>query len=186
VDLSDFPQLDVSTARRSHNFVIEEPRDVGPIGHLVRNTVEDTKNDVASAATTVVNQVSSHLDTLLNEIKPGIPEYYHVGLLSYCQCQDNILTSCSDPSTSFSFSLWGIFQSLTGNANELSANGGETYLTGNLNNTRAIISLYISAFVTACLTFILGVKRVFDPDGMTFPVVSSAVCRTEQAMREKG
>lgn len=185
MDLSDFPKLDVSAARRSQSFGIEEPRDGGPIAHVVRNTVEDAKNDVANAATTVVNQVSSHLDTLLNEIK-GIPEYYHVGLLSYCEGQDNILNSCSDPSTSFSFSLWGIFQSLTGNANELSANGSATYLTGNLNNTRAIISLYISAFVTAFLTLILGVKRVFDPDGMTFPVVFSTVCRTKQAMREKG
>ena len=178
--------MDVSAARRSHRLGIEEPRDVGPIGHLVRNTVEDAKNDVDTATTTAVNQVSSHLETLLTKIKPDIPEYYHVGLLSYCEGQNNILNSCSNPSTSFSFSLWGIFQSLTGNANELSASGGATYLTGNLNNTRAIISLYISAFVTAFLTLILGVKRVFDPDGMTFPVVFSTVCRTKQSMREKG
>ena len=104
MDLSDFPKLDVSAARRSHNFGIEEPRDVGPIGHLVRNIVEYAKNDVASAVTTVVNQVSSHLEILLNEIKLDIPEYYHVGLLSYCKGQDNILNSCSNPSTSFSFS----------------------------------------------------------------------------------
>ena len=179
MDLSDFPQLDVSAVRRSHSFGIETPRDIGPIGHLARNLVEDTKHDVATAATTGINQVSSHLDTLLNKIKAGIPEYYHVGLLGYCEGQDNILSSCSDPSTSFSFSLWGIFQSLTGNANELSASGGETYLTGNVNNTRAIISLYISAFVTAFLTLLLGVKRVFDPDGMTFPLVSSAVSPTD-------
>lgn len=185
MDLTNFPQLDVSAARRSHNLGIREPRDVGQIGHFVRNTIEDTTNEVATAATTVVSSVSDHLETLLKEI-PDIPQYYHVGLLSYCEGKDSILNSCSDPSTSFSFSLWGRFQSLAGNANQLSASEGETYLTGNPNNTRAIISLYISAFVTAFLTLILGIKRVFDPHGMTFSVLSSVVCHTEQAMCEKG
>jgi hypothetical protein len=89
VDLSNFPQLDVSAARRSHIPEIGQTKDVGLIGHLVRSTVKDAEQTVAKGAMTVVSQVSSPLQTLLKEIKADLPEYYHVGLLGYCKGQDN-------------------------------------------------------------------------------------------------
>lgn len=175
VDLSNFPQLDVSNSRRAHIPEIEQTKDVGLIGHLVRSTVKDAEQTVANGAMTVVSQVSSQLQTLLKEIKTDLPEYYHVGLLGYCKGQDNIINSCSDPSTLFSFNLWGLFQSLATNANGLSASDGETYLTGNLNSARAIICLYISAFVAAFLSLILGIKRIVAPGGNGILVASSIV-----------
>ena len=175
MDLSGFPQLGVSAARRSPILEIGQTKDVGLIGHLVRRTVQDAEQTMAKGAMTVFSEVSSHLKTFFDEIKADLPEYYHVGLLGYCKGQDNIINSCSDPSTSFSFNLWGLFQSLAPNASGLSASDGETYLTGNLNNTRAIICLYISAFVAAFLSLVLGIKKSFAPGENSLLVASSVV-----------
>jgi hypothetical protein len=88
---------------------------------------------------------------------------------------DCIINSCSDPSTSFSFNLWALFQSIATNANGLSASDGQTYLTGNLNSARAIICLYISGFVAAFLSLVLGIKKIVAPGGNGILVASLIV-----------
>ena len=140
-----------------------------------RGAGEETRRDLSTGAATAVGQVSNNLETFLDGIKADLPAYYHVGLLSYCQGRDNIVNRCSDPSTSFAFSLWGTFKSLAVEMNGFSASDGVVYLAGNLSSSRAIICLYISAFVAAFLTLVFGIKRIFVSHGSAILVISSIV-----------
>ncbi|OQD79257.1 hypothetical protein PENANT_c056G04789 [Penicillium antarcticum] len=174
VDLSNFPRIDDAIARRSLDTVgTRLLNHTNSMQLAARSAGEGAQKHLARGAGSAVGQVSNDLGTLLNNIKADLPAYYHVGLLSYCQGRDGILNKCSDTSTSFSFNLWGIFKSLASEMNGLSASDGEVYITGNLHSSRAIICLYISAYVAAFLTLVFGVKRVFVSHGSALLVVSS-------------
>ncbi|CRL30739.1 Actin cortical patch SUR7/pH-response regulator PalI [Penicillium camemberti] len=74
-------------------------------------------SDVANTASSEANSVPGHakVQSLSDEIKSHLPDLYSVGLWGYCQDQKETVSysSCSQPSTSFSFDLLSIFGSVS-------------------------------------------------------------------------
>ncbi|KAJ5642286.1 hypothetical protein N7490_006286 [Penicillium lividum] len=141
---------------------------------VVSTAAESLQSDVtetSAAAETAVSQVSSRIETLSKNLKLQLPEYYSIGLLGYCKGEDDKPTTCSDPSTSFSFNLSGIFNSISTEVNDIFSDIDETALTGYHDAVRALILLYILAFIAAFLTTIFAIRKVVAPGGNKLLVV---------------
>lgn len=176
--MSDFPQIAALHARHSQDpDSVDHSRAVVQTEGSDSTTVVDNVQNVAPLITTqATRQKRSYLDTLLTEIKGELPAYYHVGLLGYCQGKDGTISSCSKPDPSFSFSLWGTFSTYAAKVVSLLGNDRGNFLSGNVHNSYAITCLYISSFVTAFVTLIMGITRVLVSRGGGLFLVFSTVC----------
>jgi hypothetical protein len=117
----------------------------------------------------------SYLDTLLTDVKGELPAYYHVGLLGYCEGQNGTISRCTNPEISFSFSLWATFSTYAAKLAAWLGNGKQSFLSGNVHHSYAIICLYTSGFVTAFLTLTASINRVFFSKVGGFLLVFSVV-----------
>jgi hypothetical protein len=171
VDLTDFPQISSLHARGSQDLIGRGySRALTKIGDA-----DSGKQDMAVALDQVATARGSYLDSLLTEVKGKLPDYYHVGLLSYCQGQNGTISSCTDPGISFSFSLWATFSAYAARLVAWLGNDKGSFLSGNVHHSYAIICLYISSFVTAFLALAASITRVFASKGGGLLLVFSAV-----------
>ncbi|KAJ6102612.1 actin cortical patch SUR7/pH-response regulator pali [Penicillium sp. IBT 16267x] len=180
VNLSNFPEINGLPIRRSLDIGgVDASSITGGVASVVSTAAESTQSDlteVSAAAQTAVSEVSTRLETLSKDLKSQLPEYYSIGLLGYCKGEDDKPTGCSNPTTSFSFNLSGIFNSVSTEVNDFISGIDETALTGYQNVVRALIWLYILAFIAAFLTTIFGIRKVFASGGNKLLLVSCTVC----------
>lgn len=173
VDLTDFPQISSLHARGSQEWVSRDHSRT----HLTHiGDADSGKQDTAVVPDQVVRPRRSYLDKLLTEVKGELPEYFHVGLLGYCQGQNGTIASCTNPGILFSFSLWATFSAYAGKLVAWLGNDKGSFLSGNVHHSYAIICLYISSFVTAFLSLAASITRVFASRGGGLLLIFSAVC----------
>ncbi|CAI7673106.1 unnamed protein product [Penicillium viridicatum] len=145
VDLKEFPKFHDLESR--HLFNIDNAR----IESGGRNAVEGVASSVHTSANEAINEassaVSSTLKAQVHELKSHLPQYYLVGLWSYCKAKDGSEMVCSDPSTSFTFDLSTVLDSTS------------------IRLSENVIRLYIAGFVVATLTGILACRKVFYSKG---------------------
>ncbi|KAJ5642535.1 hypothetical protein N7490_006535 [Penicillium lividum] len=169
VNLTDFPNLDGLSVRRSlslgnldvSNVAAEASAVVNSVGHSAETAVAEA----SAAASTAVSHVSSELEELTDELKSHLPDYYSVGLWSYCKGQNGTVTNCSDPSISFSFDLLSMFDLVSTEVNDLLPGLNQTVLAGYRDVSQGIIWLYIFGFISTILVVILGVRKVIFSGG---------------------
>ncbi|KAF3009275.1 hypothetical protein E8E15_002494 [Penicillium rubens] len=169
VNLTDFPNLDGLSVRRSlslgnldgSSVAAEASAAVNSVGHSAGTAVAEA----SAAASTVASHVSSELEDLTDKLKSHLPEYYSVGLWGYCKGQNGSVTNCSDPSTSFSFDLLNIFDSVSTEINDFIPSLNQTVFAGYRDVSQAIIWLYILGFISTVLVVILGVRKAVFSGG---------------------
>ncbi|CAG8129567.1 unnamed protein product, partial [Penicillium nalgiovense] len=107
--LKEFPKLHDLQIRDSFNI------DNARIESGGRNPVEGVASSVHTSANEAIHEatsaVSSRVEAQVHELKSRLPQYYLVGLWSYCKAKDRSEMVCSDPSTSFTFDLSTVLDS---------------------------------------------------------------------------
>lgn len=142
--------------------------------------VESIATKASTAAGTAVSQASDALRTLAKELKSELPAYYTVGLWGYCEGNDTQVISCSRPSVSFTFNISGILRSASTEIGELVSTIDEKVLNGYYDVSRAVTSLYISGFVAATLTAVLGIRKTFFDGGSKLLIIFCVVIMSSQ------
>lgn len=182
MNLTDFPNLDGLSVRRSlslgnldgSSVAAEASAAVNSVGHSAGTAVAEA----SAAASTVASHVSSELEDLTDKLKSYLPEYYSVGLWGYCKGQNGSVTNCSDPSTSFSFDLLNIFDSVSTEINDFIPSLNQTVFAGYRDVSQAIIWLYILGFISTVLVVILGVRKAVFSGGNKLLAIFSTVCES--------
>ncbi|GAA93005.1 hypothetical protein AKAW_11117 [Aspergillus luchuensis IFO 4308] len=193
VNLSDFPNLGDLRLRRSIDLSGVSSSITDGVSNVASSVADGMDNAASEASTavegiatkastaagTVVSQASDALRTLEKELQSELPAYYTVGLWGYCEGNDTQVVSCSRPSISFTFNISGILNSASTEIDELVSRIDDKVLTGYYDVSRAVIWLYISGFVAATLTALLGIRKTFFNGGnkllLTFCVLSLAL-----------
>jgi hypothetical protein len=142
--------------------------------------VTSASTGVSSASSTIqpkVNQDTQQLHSLSDELKAHLPGSYSVGLLGYCQGEqnENLFTNCSKPSISFSFNLLEIFSSLSNEADNLLPSNDSKVLTGYSDVSRWTITAYILGTISTLSAISFGIFFMFTSRGKVMLLISSLV-----------
>ncbi|CAG7985896.1 unnamed protein product [Penicillium salamii] len=109
VDLKEFPKLCDLQIRGLFNV------DTARIESGGRNAVEGVASSIYTSANEAIHEATSAASSMVkaqvHEFKSHLPQYYLVGLWSYCKAKDGSEMVCSDPSTSFTFDLSAVLDS---------------------------------------------------------------------------
>lgn len=181
MNLTDFPTLDGLSVRRSLSIdsldVSSVAAEASAAVNSVRHSVETAAAEASVAANAEASHVSSELENLADELKLHLPDYHTVGLWSYCRGHNSTVTNCSDPSTTFSFNLSSIFDSISTEINDLLPDLNDTVLAGYRDVSQAIIWLYITGFISTVLVVILGVRKaLFNGGNMLLVMFAMVSC----------
>lgn len=182
MNLTNFPEISNLHLRRSLSVAGIDASSVMTEASNASNSVTKiTASDIAQASTaaqSTADKVGDHLHTLSEDLKLRLPAYYTVGLWGYCQGENSTgpFTSCSKPSTSFSFDLLGIFGSASSEINDILPKDDNKALAGYHDVSRWIITAYIIgfAFTVAAIT-IQALLAMFSKGGKVFLVAFSLV-----------
>jgi hypothetical protein len=179
VNLTDFPTLSGLSVRRSLSIGSLDGSSVAAeasaVVNSVGNSVETAAAEASVAASAEASHFSSELEDLAGELRSHLPDYYTVGLWSYCKGHNGTVTYCSHPSTTFSFNLSSIFDSISTEINDLLPDLNDTVLAGYRDISEAVIWLYITGFISAVLVVILGVRKVCFNGGNKLLVIFATV-----------
>ncbi|CAG8227844.1 unnamed protein product, partial [Penicillium nalgiovense] len=163
VDLKEFPKLHDLQIRDSFNI------DNARIESGGRNAVEGVASSVHTSANEATNEatsaVSSMVEAQVHESKSHLPQYYLVGLWSYCKAKDGSEMVCSDPSTSFTFDLSTVLDSTSINLSDILPDIDLSLVSGYRRFSQGVICLYIAGFVVTTLTGVLACRKVFFSKG---------------------
>ena len=175
-DLSDSVTADKALTRRFPGIAERGEKHA----HLAmksrpRNLDQDAESDGFALSSMLARQATSDPGTGQGDPSIELPEYYHVGLFSYCQGRKGTINSCTEPAVSFSFNFWEVIQSRVPGSKER-ATDGAAFLTGNSRSSQDIIAIYISAFVVGFVACVLSVTRIFIPGTGLFQLFASTVC----------
>jgi hypothetical protein len=105
VDLSGFPKGEQLSLCRSLNIPSTDTLSRSlKIGSLI--------NTILGSAEDAMDCINNHMHELTNHLKSLLPNYYVVGLWSYCKGEQNgkSFSNYSKPSASFSFDLGQILR----------------------------------------------------------------------------
>jgi hypothetical protein len=173
VNLTKFPKVDHLNLARSFDL----PGVGDSSSPLQQGNVIDS---ITGSAENTVSQVGEHVQNLAGQLHSLLPEYYVVGLWSYCEGKQGVqaFSNCSGPSASFSFDLVGLLSSRLGQTNGVLAGWTQPVLKGYRRVSHWIVAAYIMAFIAA---FIAVVTRLVGfPLAKLVAIISSAVSQQEK------
>lgn len=163
VDLKEFPKLRELQIRDS--FTIDNAH----IESGGRNVVKGVESSVHTGVNEAMNEASSATSSVIqaqvHDLKSHLPQYYFVGLWSYCKSRDGSEMVCSDPSTSFSFDLFDLLDSTPIKVSDILPEIDPNLISGYRQLSLSASRLYISGFVATALTIILAGRKFFFPNG---------------------
>lgn len=171
VNLSNFPESDKVTVRRSISLAEGATSEIGNLGSAAESSV----TAASAAIETAVSQAGGHLENWAKDLNSEVPAYYSVGLLAYCQGQSDHDLTCSHPTVSFSFNLSNILNSVSTEMDDVVPGVSDKLLTGYRDGSQAIIWLYISGSITAILTAGFGIRKAFRHGGSSLLIISCTV-----------
>lgn len=124
VNLIEFPKIDYLTLARS----VDLPR-VEDSSSLEQSNVNDS---IRGTAENAVSQISKNVQDLSDQLHLLLPEYYTVGLQSYCEGKQGaqVFSNCLGPSVSFFFDLVDLLSSRLGQLNRVLADWTQLILEG--------------------------------------------------------
>lgn len=132
----------------------------------------------SSAADAAADEANDALISLQKTLKSELPAFYTVGLWSYCKGNNTHATFCSSPSTSFTFNISGILNSISTEMSELVPEIDEGVLTGYHEVSNAVTWLYIFGFVCATITTLLATRKIFFNGGSKLLIIFGMVIET--------
>ncbi|CAP99946.1 Pc22g26580 [Penicillium rubens Wisconsin 54-1255] len=160
VDLKEFPKLRDLQIRGSFNV------DTARIESGGRNAVEGVASSIHASANEATHEAtsaaSSMVEAQVHEFKSHLPQYYLVGLWSYCKAKDGSEMVCSDPSSSFTFDLSAV---LDINLSNILPDIDLSLVSGYRRFSQSVICLYIAGFVVTTLSGVLACRKVFFSKG---------------------
>ncbi|OJJ52124.1 hypothetical protein ASPSYDRAFT_214626 [Aspergillus sydowii CBS 593.65] len=167
VNLTKFPKTDHLNLVRSFDLP-----GVGNSSSLQQRNVVDS---ITGSAENTVSQIGGHVQDLSDQLHSLLPEYYAVGLWSYCEGKRGAQTfsNCTGPSASFSFDLVDILSSRLGLANGVLADWTQPVLKGYRRVSHWIVAAYMMAFIAAFIAVVTGL--VGFPLAKLVAIISSAV-----------
>ncbi|KAJ6058267.1 uncharacterized protein N7446_007850 [Penicillium canescens] len=148
------------------------------VSNAANSETKITASDIAQASTaaqTTAGQVGDHLQTLSEDLKLHLPAYYAVGLWGYCEGDNSTgaFSNCSQPSTSFSFDLLGLFGSASEQINKILPKDDNKVLAGYHDLSRWTISAYILGLTFTVAAIIIQVILIMFSKGKILLVASS-------------
>ena len=114
----------------------------------------------SAAAESVASGVNNSIQEISNGLKSDVPGYYSVGLLGYCERQDDKATYCSDPSTSFSFNFAELFEKASPEVSGLIPGIGDKALGGYQPIARWSISANILGVIFSSASILFGIATM--------------------------
>ncbi|CAG7963078.1 unnamed protein product [Penicillium salamii] len=165
--------------RRSLSIAGVETSEVADIASSEANNVLGNTSTaaiyVSGATETAVSQVTDKVQSLSDGIKSHVPHFYSVGLLGYCQGQTKTPSHsyCSRPSTSFSFDLLSIFDSISPAIEEVLPDETKKVIAGYHDVSRWSISAYILGFASTFLAVVFGVTMTLFSRGKLLLIIFS-------------
>ncbi|KAI1829175.1 hypothetical protein CBS147337_10014 [Penicillium roqueforti] len=179
VNLSNFPESDEATVRRSISLAEGATSEIGNVGSVAGSSV----TAASAAIETAISQAGGHLEKWAKDLKSEVPAYYSVGLLAYCQGQTDHDLTCSHPTVSFSFNLSNILNSVSTEIDDVVPGVSDKLLTGYRDGSRAIIWLYISGSIAAILTTGFGIRKAFRQGGSSLLIISCTVSLSSSSLQ---
>ncbi|CAG7935681.1 unnamed protein product [Penicillium nalgiovense] len=180
--LKEFPKLHDLQIRDSFNI------DNARIESGGRNPVEGVASSVHTSANEAIHEatsaVSSRVEAQVHELKSRLPQYYLVGLWSYCKAKDRSEMVCSDPSTSFTFDLSTVLDSTSIKLSDIFPDIDLSLVSGYRRFSQGVVCLYIAGFVVATLTGIIACRKDFFSKGSRSLAIFCTVCYTRLNIEE--
>ncbi|CAG8107316.1 unnamed protein product [Penicillium nalgiovense] len=163
VDLKEFPKLRDLQIRDPFNI------DTARIESRGRNAVEGVASSIHTSANEAIHEAtsaaSSMVEAQVHEFKSHLPQYYLVGLWSYCKAKDGSEMVCSDPSTSFTFDLSAVLDSTSRNLSNILPDIDLSLVSGYRRFSQSVVCLYIAGFVVTTLSGVLACRKIFFSKG---------------------
>ncbi|CAP86924.1 Pc24g00160 [Penicillium rubens Wisconsin 54-1255] len=176
VDLKEFPKLRDLQIRDPFNV------DTARIENGGRNAVEGVASSIHTSANEAIHEAtsaaSSMVEAQVHEFKSHLPQYYLVGLWSYCKAKDGSEMVCSDPSTSFTFDLSAVLDSTSINLSNILPDIDLSLVSGYRRFSQSVVCLYIAGFVVTTLSGVLACRKVFFSKGSRSLAIFYTVCDT--------
>lgn len=176
VDLKEFPKLRDLQIRDPSNI------DTARIESGGRNAVEGVASSIHTSANEAIHEAtsaaSSMVEAQVHEFKSHLPQYYLVGLWSYCKAKDGSEMVCSDPSTSFTFDLSAVLDSTPINLSNILPDIDLSLVSGYRRFSQSVVCLYIAGFVVTTLSGVLACRKVFFSKGSRSLAIFYTVCDT--------
>ena len=176
VDLKEFPKLRDLQIRDSFNI------DTARIENGGRNAVEGVASSIHTSANEATHEAtsaaSSMVEAQVHEFKSRLPQYYLVGLWSYCKAKDGSEMVCSDPSTSFTFDLSAVLDSTSINLSNILPDIDLSLVSGYRRFSQSVVCLYIAGIVVTTLSGVLACRKVFFSKGSRSLAIFYTVCDT--------
>ncbi|KAL3468680.1 actin cortical patch SUR7/pH-response regulator pali [Aspergillus californicus] len=168
VNLTKFPKIDHLNLARSFDL----PGVGDSSSPLQQGNVVDS---ITGSAENAVGQIDGHVQDLSDQLHSLLPEYYAVGLWSYCEGKRGVqgFSNCTGPSASFSFDLDHLLSSRLGQANGVLADWTQPVLKGYRRVSHWIVAAYMMAFIAAFIAVVTGL--VGFPLAKLVAIISSAV-----------
>ncbi|CAG8344776.1 unnamed protein product [Penicillium salamii] len=179
VNLTDFQELGSFHLRRSLSIAGVDASAIANIASSEANSVVSSVSTTviyaSSAAETAVSQATAKVQSLSDEVKSHLPDFYSVGLWGYCQGQKETMSysNCSHPSASFSFDLLSIFGSVSPAIEDMLPDKNNKILAGYHEFSRWSISAYILGIAFTSLATVFGVTTVLYSWGKLLLIIFS-------------
>ncbi|KAK9847008.1 Actin cortical patch SUR7/pH-response regulator PalI [Penicillium brevicompactum] len=180
VNLTDFPELGTFHLRRSLSVAGLDASDLSKTASNEANSVVSSASTAviyaSGAAEAAVSQATaSKVQSFSDEISSHFPGFYSVGLWGYCEGQKGTVSysNCSQPSSSFSFDLLGVFGSISPTIEEMLPDENNKVLAGYHDVSRWSISAYVLGIASTFLAVVFGVTTIFFSWGKPLLIISS-------------
>ena len=166
VNLTEFPKVDHPNLGRSVGI---------PGGDSSPLQQDNLVDSISGAAENAAGRVSGHVQDLSDRLHSLLPEYYVIGLWSYCEGKRDTQTSsnCSGPSASFSFDLVDLLSNRLGQADGVLPSLTKPVLKGYRQVSHWSVVAYVMAFITTFVAIVAGLVRF--PLAKLVAIISSAV-----------
>lgn len=176
MDLTDFPNVDHLFPRGLGEL---DGVDTSAIAHEGNTAADDVVSSVhghaGQGASEVTSAVHHTIQSEVDELKSQIPQYYSVGLWSYCKSEHASKVTCSNPRLKFAFDLSSMFGSMGPEMDQLLKKINEVTISGFRHISHAIITLYLSGLVATVLAVALGIQKAFYDRGHRLLSICSPV-----------
>lgn len=176
--MTEFPKIDHLHLARS--------LDLSGVGESAAPLQQDNIVDsITGSAENAASQIGGHVQDLSDQLRSLVPEYYAVGLWSYCEGKqgDQGFSNCSGPSASFSFDLVDLLSSRLGEANGVLSDWTQPVLKGYRRVSHWTVAAYVMAFIAMFIAVVAGL--VGFPLATLVATMSAAVSQQEDHLRSR-
>lgn len=163
VNLTDFPQLKGLHIRRAVSISEINSSNLAAgaanVAETATKIAASSVSEASSAAESEVDQARQHIESLTGDLRSHLPDYYAVGLRSYCQ-EDRGAASysnCSVVSNSFTFDLLSVFGSFADEIDAMLSSGDKKLPDTYRRASQFAISAFIIGTTATTLAILSGV-----------------------------